>query len=57
MASTQSGVARLELYDNQKQSLTLVPTEMVVGNDVVKVDRVTLPDKDKRNAFVVSLPF
>lgn len=54
MASTQSGVARLELYDNQKQSLTLVPTEMVVGNDVVKVDRVTLPDKDKRNAFVIS---
>uniref|UniRef100_A0A0P4VWL0 PH domain-containing protein n=1 Tax=Scylla olivacea TaxID=85551 RepID=A0A0P4VWL0_SCYOL len=54
VATSYNGVARLECYENEKHSLSLQPTFMVLGSDVVKVERITLPEKEMRNAFLIS---
>ncbi|KAG0712462.1 Docking protein 2 [Chionoecetes opilio] len=57
-STSQSGVARLELYENEKHSSTLQPCFMVVGSDVVKVEKNMMGSmrvpKEQRNAFLVS---
>lgn len=52
MSTSKSGVARLELYDNYDHSLALQPSLMVVGKDVIKVEKVNY--KGKENAFLIS---
>lgn len=54
IAASQSGLARLEFYVDEKHSLSLEPVFMVLGPDVVKVERITLPQKEMRNAFLIS---
>ncbi|XP_045112003.1 docking protein 1-like isoform X2 [Portunus trituberculatus] len=52
IAPSQSGLARLEFYENEKHSLSLEPIFMVLGSEVVKVERITLKEKEMRNAFL-----
>lgn len=53
-SASKSGVARLELYENLKQSHTLQPLITLIGQDIVKVEKVE--HKGKNNSFLVSEP-
>ena len=56
VAASMTGVARLEIYENWKHSLSLKPKFMILGSDIVKVVRINSENKNMKNAFLVSIP-
>lgn len=53
-ASSRSGVARIEFYENAKTSISGPFTLMLVGSDIMKVQKITGTSREDVHSFVVA---